>query len=294
MSTLAPLSTPDNMAATLFVAPGSLGLVENLRDQTEQINQLRQQLDRVYRQKQDLEELYEQSRQERQYLQEMLATVGHELNNPLQSARSFNTFILEEAGGPLSEPQHDLIASSSASIEQAVFVLQDIMSYVQIAQGCPEPPLQSFDLRELLRSSVKHMSLLAQSAELKLELEDLEGQPCLVRGVPHRLRQCLYNLMINAFKFSPTGETVRVALVETAQEYQVMVEDHGCGISPENLGLIFRRRFQVKDNLGRHLAGYGLGLSITKELLERQGGRIWAESTPNFGSRFWFGLPKAD
>jgi signal transduction histidine kinase len=93
-------------------------------------------------------------------------------------------------------------------------------------------------------------------------------------------------------KFSPQGESVTISIEAQAAEGVVKVRDNGPGIRPQDHAVIFQRHFQTAGGALHHLAPYGLGLSITKELLERQGGRIWLESSPGAGSTFFISLPR--
>jgi len=108
-----------------------------------------------------------------------------------------------------------------------------------------------------------------------------------------RLKQVLYNLLSNALKFTPETGTVEVSCYEHGGSICTSVSDTGIGISPENRELIFKEFRQVEDGSASVREGAGLGLAITKGLVEQQGGKIWVESEPGKGSRFTFSLPKA-
>jgi signal transduction histidine kinase len=108
-----------------------------------------------------------------------------------------------------------------------------------------------------------------------------------------RLKQVLYNLLSNALKFTPENGTVEVSCYEYGGSICTSVRDTGIGISPENREMIFKEFRQVEDGSASVREGAGLGLAITKGLVEQQQGKIWVESEPGMGSRFTFSLPKA-
>ena len=107
-----------------------------------------------------------------------------------------------------------------------------------------------------------------------------------------RLLQVLTNLLANAIKFSPAGETIRVGLQDTLEEVVLSVSDRGTGIPEGQLEAIFGLFYQAEDPVSRRSGGMGLGLYISKEIVTRHGGRIWAESQPNAGSTFKIALPR--
>jgi signal transduction histidine kinase len=223
---------------------------------------------------------------------EFAATVAHEMRTPLHTASGFLAFLLQGMAGPLSVMQRDMLASVATSLEQAQLLTEDLLSMAALDNGQLSFDLQPLDLRELVREELKQLQLMAEAANVTLEETSLEGVEYRVMGVRSRLGQCLRNLLVNAIKFSPTGGKVRVVLEPCGPDYMVSIEDKGPGISPEYQERIFERGFQVRSD-GRHLKGYGLGLAVSRELVEHQGGQLGVESALGEGSRFWIKLPRA-
>ncbi|HEX2915493.1 MAG TPA: HAMP domain-containing sensor histidine kinase [Chloroflexia bacterium] len=222
---------------------------------------------------------------------EFVATVAHEMRTPLNAAAGFLSFLLQDMAGPLSAMQRDIVASIATSVDQAQTLVEDLLCMAQMDRG--ELSLQPvrLDLKALIRETLSQFRVMAEAAQVRLEGRNLDGPEAFVIADRVRLGQCLRNLIGNALKFSPTGEVVYITLGRRKKEYFVVVEDKGPGIAPEFQETIFDRHFQIKDSAARHLNGYGLGLSITRQLLERQQGRVWVESTLGKGSRFYFSLP---
>jgi signal transduction histidine kinase len=121
---------------------------------------------------------------------------------------------------------------------------------------------------------------------------NIHGMP-LVYADPNRVRQVLINLISNAVKYSPSGGKVEVSLVMVKEpaEMRVSVRDEGMGIAPEDQERIFMAFFRARQHTDQLIAGLGLGLAVSKALVEAHGGRIWVESTPGVGSTFTFTLP---
>ncbi len=222
---------------------------------------------------------------------EFAATVAHELRTPLHTAAGFLSFLLQGMAGQLSPMQRDMLASVATSIEQAQLITEDLLCMAAIEQGQLQLDLKPLNLRELVREEMYQLRMMAEAANITLEGVNLEGEAWLVQGARNRLGQGLRNLLVNAVKFSPDGGTVRVKLEQQGGDYIVRVVDNGPGIRAEHLSRLFERHFRVNPD-DRHLAGYGLGLSITKDLVEQQGGQVGVESEAGAGSCFWMKLPR--
>jgi two-component system sensor histidine kinase BaeS len=224
---------------------------------------------------------------------ELLETVAHELHTPLHTASGFLSFLLQGMAGPVTAIQRDMLVSLGSSLQQAQSLVEDLSCLAQLEQGELPLNLELVALQPIVRETLSQFELVAEAAGVKLVGFNLAGNDFFIMTAPNRVSQCLRNLISNALKFSSEGGAVRVSLEETAESYTVRVEDQGPGIRPEHLALIFERHFQIKDPSTRHLGGYGLGLSITRDLIERLGGFVGVESSVGKGSCFFFSLPKA-
>lgn len=219
----------------------------------------------------------------------IIGLVSHELRTPLTSIRMLSELLLEhpfdsaEGRGVLSD-----IAVESQRLGQLV---DSILEVARIEGGQVPLHLEPVPLQPLVAAAVALLS--AQSAIHTFQVEVPEDFP-RVRADPERLRQILDNLLGNAVKYSPTGGSVTIRAVAAADEAYVSATDEGLGIAPEELTHLFEPFRRIGSPDVARVPGTGLGLHIARSLLERQGGRIWAESTPGEGSTFTFALPLAD
>ena len=159
----------------------------------------------------------------------------------------------------------------------------------KVEAGQVELEVATFSLREALERGVVMVREPATKSGVRLSLEPAPDVD-LVDGDERRLRQVIYNLLSNAVKFTPQGGSVVVASTQVNGEVQVSVTDTGPGIAPEDQERIFEE-FQQTDVGVQQREGTGLGLALSKRLVELHGGRIWVESEPGHGSRFVFTLP---
>ena len=114
-------------------------------------------------------------------------------------------------------------------------------------------------------------------------------EPTMVNADRDKIGQVVNNLISNAVKYSRTGSTIQIACVTVDGRAQVSVKDEGMGISPEHVSQLFQRYYRV-DN-GNHISGFGIGLYLSSEIIDRHEGKIWVESEPGKGSTFYFSLP---
>ena len=154
--------------------------------------------------------------------------------------------------------------------------------------GVLDIDIQPLHIERVVRQSVANARSRTDHHTL---IVDLPASFAMVEADPRRVEQVLDNLIDNAMKYSPEGGTIAVRGVVNETEAIMSVNDEGVGIAPEHLDRVFDRFYQVNTPLTRRVEGSGLGLSIARWLVEAQGGRIWAESTPGEGSTFFFTLP---
>jgi len=170
-------------------------------------------------------------------------------------------------------------------------LIQDLLDVAQMEAGALRVQWAPFSPRHLVVEAVASQRSLAESSGLLLELELEKEELPDVWGDRHWLLRAFENLIGNAIKFTEAGGRVTVSADTKDEEVVFRISDTGCGISPESVPHVFDRFWQAAANAGR--LGAGLGLPITKGIVEAHGGRIWVESTLGRGSTFFFAIPIA-
>jgi CheY-like chemotaxis protein len=171
-------------------------------------------------------------------------------------------------------------------------IINDILDFSKIEAGKLDLEVTEFDVRELFDQAIRTLALRAHENGLELSCHVDAHVPELLRGDPNRLRQIVLNLAGNAIKFTPAGEvTVKVGVITTmvdVVDLQVTVADTGIGVPKERQGSIFESFAQADASTTRRFGGTGLGLTISRKLVEMMGGRMWLDSEPGKGSQFHF------
>jgi PAS domain S-box-containing protein len=223
---------------------------------------------------------------------EFLAHMSHEIRTPLYSLLGLAQMIDRE---PLSANQRDMVRRIHDAGQTLLGIISDIQDLSRIEAGKIEIDNRPFDLGALLHQLDSLLGLKARAEGLDLRIAGLLEPLGPLRGDDLRLGQVLTNLIGNAIKFAPGGEvTVRVqaiALTPSSARLRFEVRDTGMGISPEVLTALFTPFTQGDATITRRFGGTGLGLVISKRLVELMGGEIGALSQPGQGSNFWFELP---
>lgn len=220
---------------------------------------------------------------------EFLATMSHEIRTPLNGILPMLELI---ARGPLGDDQRQMLATASASSQQLLRIVDDILDYSRLEAQALELEITSFNLRELLDGVVQLLQRAAEAKGLVLALQLDPAVRLPVRGDPVRLRQVLTNLLANAIKFTARGQVqLRVRrLGEGPAEHQLRFEvvDTGIGIDPALQSRLFQSFSQADASTTRLYGGTGLGLAICKRIIDLMQGRIGVQSTPGQGATFWF------
>jgi two-component system sensor histidine kinase ChiS len=168
-------------------------------------------------------------------------------------------------------------------------LIGDILDMSKIEAGRMELRYEEVDLRQIAHDILATAKPLAQEKNLDLILE-LEDAVQTIDADRTRMRQVLWNIMGNAIKFTQKG-SVTLAMESQEDMVKISIRDTGIGIKPEDMGVVFEQFRQVDGSLNRSVGGTGLGMPISKKLVELHGGEIGVESIPGQGSTFWFTLP---
>jgi signal transduction histidine kinase/DNA-binding response OmpR family regulator len=234
----------------------------------------------------DMELLNRQVEQATQAKSDFLATMSHEIRTPMNAILGMAELLSNTS---LDAEQRQYVEVFQRSGANLLALLNDILDLAKVEAGQLVLESVEFDLGSILNDVAATMAARGQAKSIAVRASPLADSTPYRLGDPHRLRQILLNLVGNAIKFTAQGEIVlRVASPEAADELLFSVTDTGVGIPTEKLSSIFDDFTQVDSSTTRQYGGTGLGLSICRRLVDKMGGRIWAESVQGRGSTFWF------
>jgi signal transduction histidine kinase len=228
-----------------------------------------------------------------QFKDEFLSHVSHELRSPLTAIYQFVTILLDRLAGELNPEQHEYLEIILRNVKQLQSMIDDLLEVTRVQAGKLTIELQCTPVSDAIIYTVNTLQGAATAKGITLS-SDMECRLPSVNADPTRIRQILIILVDNAIKFTPTGGAVKVQTRVFEKDpgfLLVEVSDTGCGISPEMTERIFEHLYQITDPGQAGRKGLGLGLYISKELVTRQGGKIWVSSEPQKGSRFFFTVP---
>jgi signal transduction histidine kinase len=219
--------------------------------------------------------------------------MSHELRTPLNSIIGFADVMLEELDGPLTDNMSNDLRLVQKNGQHLLHLINDVLDMAKIEAGRMNLNPEKFDLYTVLNDVTSITSSLAGEKHLQLTIEAAPQRPVEIVADSTRLRQVMINLVNNAIKFTEQGGiTIGVTPLDEAR-VRISVKDTGIGIADKNLETIFQEFAQVDTSTTRKVGGTGLGLPISRRLVEMHGGRLWAESTgvEGQGSTFHVELP---
>jgi signal transduction histidine kinase/HAMP domain-containing protein len=221
---------------------------------------------------------------------DMVATLAHEFRTPLTSLRMAVHLLVEQAAGPLTPKQAELLYAAREDCERMQSMVDDLLDLSRIEGGVLEVRRQPLDLAPLLQDALEAARPLAEEGKVELRREVPPGLPP-VAADRERIHLVLMNLVSNAIRHTPPGGAVRLSAAESAGErVTIRVSDNGPGIPREYQSRIFDKFFRLPGSVA---GGAGLGLFIARETVRAHGGDIGVDSAPGQGTTIWFTLPGA-
>jgi signal transduction histidine kinase len=245
----------------------------------------------VNRMNDELRRLYKELETTSAHKSEFLANMSHELRTPLNAIIGFTQVLQQRLFGEVNEKQEEYLEDVHSSANHLLELINDVLDLSKVEAGQVELELAPFSLQESLERGVVMVRERAVKNGVRLSLES-DPDVGVVEADERRIRQVVFNLLANAVKFTPAGGSVDVRSARLDGEVHVSVADTGPGIASEDQLRIFEE-FQQTDVGAEQREGTGLGLALSKKLVELHGGRIWVESEVGKGSTFTFSLPRA-
>ncbi|HEY6072705.1 MAG TPA: HAMP domain-containing sensor histidine kinase, partial [Anaerolineales bacterium] len=224
---------------------------------------------------------------------EFVSIASHELLTPTSTIQGYLSMILDEGMGKVDPKAREYLERVRVTSKRLTELVQDLLNVSRIESGRIKVNPQPLNLLETLRQVVEELTPQARDKGLALHLEDpsrIESKVITVFADPERVRQVLVNIIGNAVKYTPKGG-VTVSIERLPRAVRVNVTDTGVGMSPEERKHLFEKFYRVQNEATRGISGTGLGLYITKNIIELMGGTITVESTAGKGSTFSFTLP---
>jgi signal transduction histidine kinase len=284
------------VASVVDEEPLAVSEVVQILDETSQVLAYSRALERKSEQ---LEEATAELRAANTRLRELdrlkddfVSTITHELRTPLTSIRAFSE-ILTDNPDLEAEDRQSYLRIVVDETERLTRLINQVLDLSKLESGESEWQIEPVDLEQVLTASAASTTQLFRDREVVLEVEVPHPAP-LVLADEDRLVQVMLNLLSNAVKFCAQGSgRVRVTALRRGGVVRVEVSDNGPGISPADQAVIFEKFRQGDDTRTNRPQGTGLGLPISRQIVEHLGGRLWVASTPGAGATFSFELPVA-
>ena len=273
-------------------AGAQMGVVAVLRDITalaEAEVEREQLLTDLQEHSRQLEEATQRLQELDQLKSQFIVNMSHELRTPLNHIIGFSGVMLKEIDGPITEAQRQDLNAIHTSGKHLLGLITDILDVSQIWAGKMELALDEVDLPKTIADAVAIAVPLIGDKPIELT-QALDPDLPAIQADEKRVRQILINLLTNAIKYTERGQ-VTVSASHADGHVVIGVSDTGIGIPPEYQETIFEEFSRVDSSSTRKVDGLGLGLSISRRLVELHGGQIWVKSEPDVGSTFYFTLP---
>lgn len=228
-----------------------------------------------------------EQKQDEQLKNDFIAIVSHELKTPLTSMNGYLQMLGMQARKNQDSMSLSTLDKAKKQTNKMTTMINGFLDVARLEEGKIYIDRKQFDIAGLIEESEEES--LATITTHKVIFTPVETT--LVDADRDKIGQVITNLINNAVKYSPEGSTIQVTCVTTENNAQVSVQDEGMGISPQDLNKLFDRFYRVENRNTEKINGFGIGLYLCYEIVNRHGGRIWAESSVGLGSTFYFTLP---
>ncbi|MBN2046445.1 MAG: HAMP domain-containing histidine kinase [Anaerolineaceae bacterium] len=244
---------------------------------------------RLNEQMRQIEKSYEEVRRLNELQKTFMGIAAHDLRNPIASIQSIADLLLIPEFNLSETEETEFLEDIRAQTRHMLQLLEDLLDITRIESGKFTLEIHALETRKMLEDAVKRHNLLAQPKGTRVVLESVDSG--LIETDPERMRQVLDNLISNAVKYAPPESIVRVRALKSEEYWRVEVIDQGPGIKEEERSRLFQDFGRLSSRPTGGERSTGLGLSITRRVIEAHGGQIGVESSVGSGSTFWFTVP---
>jgi signal transduction histidine kinase len=243
--------------------------------------------------KRDMEQQNRRMQEANRLKSEFLANMSHELRTPLNAIIGFGKLLHAGKVGHLTPTQKEYLGDIVNSSNHLLQLINDVLDLAKIESGRTEVHVERVELSRLAGEVRDILRGLAAEKRIRLTVDVSADLPAVVVD-PRLLKQMLYNYLSNAIKFTPeSGQVAMRIRPEPEDRFRVEVQDTGIGIKPEDMCRLFVEFQQLDSSASKRYSGTGLGLALTKRIVEAQGGSVGVESELGTGSTFWAVLPQS-
>ncbi|HVP71215.1 MAG TPA: ATP-binding protein [Gemmatimonadaceae bacterium] len=235
-------------------------------------------------------QLYERTKSLDRLKSEFVAVVSHEIRTPLTSVKGAVELLSDDRFFQNSEQQGKLLAIAHANTERLLVLINSILDFSKLEAAALSMHLERHRIEPVIQMAAGNLRTLLDERRIHLDLKLTADLPDVMLD-PNRITQVVTNLLSNAIKFSPEGARIELTAEPWDGAVRVGVRDYGEGIAPADLPKLFKKFSQIDSGSTRKVGGTGLGLVISKGIVEQHGGKIWVDSVPAEGSTFYFTLP---
>jgi two-component system, sensor histidine kinase and response regulator len=222
---------------------------------------------------------------------DFLANMSHELRTPLNSVIGFTEVLQDRFFGPINEKQTEYLDNILLSGRHLLSLINDILDLSKVESGKMKLEVSTFSLRETVDDSLMMLREKALKSGIGLHMELASQADVNIVADQRKVKQILFNLISNAVKFTSAGGDIDVSAVRDGEFIEITVADTGLGVKEEDIPKLFHPFTQLESVYTKQYEGTGLGLALTRQLVELHGGRVWVKSEFGTGSRFSFTIP---
>jgi PAS domain S-box-containing protein len=228
-----------------------------------------------------------EQRQDEQRKNDFIGMVSHELKTPLTTLTALIQMLGQKANRANDDFSTGVLARAGKQVKTMNAMINGFLNVSRLESGKIQLVKKTFNLEELLSDVIEEFKLIAITHHIQVT----SVERISVFADYDKIVSVFTNFLTNAIKYSPKGQQIDVVCKVCGNKAQVSVKDEGMGIKPEDLQRLFERYYRVESVENQHIAGFGLGLYLSAEIIKRHDGEIWAESENGAGSTFYFSLP---